>query len=248
VVEAIAVELDGEPPLGPSAVDAASARRAVRARQRKSLLAQPLEEPPLEDAERDERVAVHDLPQLRRAGGSRPAREHRGDLPRGRPEADAGLVTRAREVVEHQDRGQVGERAGHRGDRDAAVDRAIRRVDQSAPHRDARDPPLERRRHLGGRDRPLEEPEQVRGRAAAQPRLAPACEDRGQVPRLDARRAVADAVDAAVHAKQRAGAEAVADLVRRDAGAEQLRPGHHPVLLRREVCEHRGRSGAHMTP
>jgi hypothetical protein len=150
------------------------AGRAVHPRQGKSLLAHERQEATLERAERDARIAAQDLAELRRAGRSRPTREDRGDVRWGRAVANAGLVAGSGEVVEGKVGGEVDERARHGGDRDAAVDRAVRRVDVPAPHGDARHAPLERRRHLGGRDRPLEEPEQVRRRAPAQARLAPA--------------------------------------------------------------------------
>jgi hypothetical protein len=97
----------------------------------------------------------------------------------------------------------------------------------------------------------LEQPEQVRRRAAAQARALAAGEHGGQVARLDARRAVPDAVHAPVLAQQSTGAHAVADLLRRDTRAQKLRARHHAVLTRRELPHHhryRGRLGVHMTP
>jgi hypothetical protein len=54
---------------------------------------------------------------------------------------------------------------------------------------------------------------------------------------LDARRAVADAVDAAMNRQQRAGPEPMLELGERDAGAEKLRPGNHPMLACRQTPE-----------
>jgi hypothetical protein len=88
-----------------------------------------------------------------------------------RSESNAGLVAGAREVIERQVRREVHEGAGHGGDRDAAMDRAVGSFDAPAPHRDAVDAPLERRRDLRLCDRPLEHTEQVRRRPPAQARV-----------------------------------------------------------------------------
>jgi hypothetical protein len=88
-------------------------------------------------------------------------------------------------------------------------------------------------------------------RATAQPRLGAAGEHRRQIVRLRARRAVPGPIDAAVHAVQRAGTDAAADLLRRDARPEQLRARDHTVLLAREPGDHgvhRVELGVHMTP
>jgi hypothetical protein len=61
-----------------------------------------LEEPPLELAERDARVAAEHQAQPRRAGRDAPAVEHRLDVPGRRAEADAGLVAGAGEGVERK--------------------------------------------------------------------------------------------------------------------------------------------------
>jgi hypothetical protein len=55
-------------------------------------------------------------------------------------------------------------------------------------------------------------------RPPAQPRTFTAGQHGGEVPRLDARRSVADAVHAPVLAEQHTGIDAVANLVRRQAG------------------------------
>jgi len=168
---------------------------------------------------------------------------------RGRAVADPGLVAGAGQGIDAKVGSEVGERARDGGDRDAPLERAVRRDDARAPHGDAGNAALERRADLRLRGRSAsEQPEDVRGRAAAQARVVAARENRGQIARLDARSAVADAVHAPVHREQRAAFEPPFDLVARDAGVEQLRPGHHTVLLRgqpREDPFYRGRLYRH---
>jgi len=68
VVERVTVELDREPVLGPTAVDALGAGGAVGDGAGQPGLLEPLEEPLLEAAEGDGRVAVHHCAKLRGAG------------------------------------------------------------------------------------------------------------------------------------------------------------------------------------
>ena len=70
----------------------------------------------------------------------------------------------------------------------------------------------------------------MRGGAATQNRAVARRQDSSQVGRLDGWCAVANAVDAAVLAQQRAGTHPRADLAPRHTGPEQLRPSDHPVL------------------
>jgi hypothetical protein len=121
-------------------------------------------------------------------------------------------------------------------------------VDARAPHANAVNVALERCRDLGRGSLAPQQPEQVRRRAAAQPCVCAAREDRGEVLSLDARRAVACAVDAAMLAQKRAGADSMADLVRRHAGIEQLSARDDAVLRRREMPDdsfNRGRLKGH---
>jgi hypothetical protein len=237
VVEAIAVQRHGEPALGPAAVDVVRADRAVRPRQGKSLLAHELQEAPLQRTERDARVTAQDLAELRHAGSPRPAFEDRGDVRGRRAVADAGLVARSGELIEGEVGGEVDERARHGRDRNAAVVRAIPPLDAAPPHPDPSHTALQRRGHLRRRGRAVEEPEQVRRRPAAQPRFVAAGEHGGEVARLDARRAVADAVDPGMNPEQCPAVQTVLDLMPREAGPLQLRPRDHPMLSRRKLRE-----------
>ena len=100
VVELVAVELDGESLLGPAAVHAATAGRAVGFREREPFLAQQPKESLLELAEGDADVSAEDVAQLAGARGVGPSGEHGFDL-RGRgAEADPGLVAGPREGIE----------------------------------------------------------------------------------------------------------------------------------------------------
>jgi hypothetical protein len=58
VVEAVAVELDGQGVVGPAAVDAVAAGRAVGLREREAMFPQEPEEPFLERTEGDGHVSV----------------------------------------------------------------------------------------------------------------------------------------------------------------------------------------------
>ena len=51
----------------------------------------------------------------------------------------------------------------------------------------------------------------------------------GKVGGFDARRAMPDAVNAAVHAQEAPAGEPMPDLIRGQPGGKGLRPGHHPV-------------------
>jgi hypothetical protein len=95
---------------------------------------------------------------------------------------------------------------------------------------DARHTPLGAGGDLGRGRRVLHDAEQVRGGAAAQQRAPATRQDRCQVARLDARRSMADAIDAAVLAEQGAAADALFELVDREAHAQELRTGHHSMV------------------
>lgn len=70
----------------------------------------------------------------------------------------------------------------------------------------------------------------MRGGEAAEQRPLAARQHRRQVPRLDARRTMADAIDPRMLAAQGAGMQAVPELCGRHAGAEQLRASDNAVL------------------
>jgi hypothetical protein len=91
----------------------------------------------------------------------------------------------------------------------------------------------------------------MRGGAAAEQRALAAGQDGRQVARLDARRAVADAINPAMHRQQRARANATLELSDRHPGIEELATGDHPMLPRRQTREFRLRCpafGSHHDP
>jgi hypothetical protein len=132
---------------------------------------------------------------------------------------------------------EVDERAGDRGDRDAAVGGALGVARSLRDH--AMDPPLAHRRHFGRRRGALDQAPQMRGRATAQHRAFAAGPDSREVAGFDARRAVPDAIDATVFPQQRTEGEPVIDLVPRDPRREQLHARHDPVRARRQLRERR---------
>src|SRR6266511_533577 len=135
VVVAVAVQLDRQPPLGPAAVHPPPTGGAVGLRKCEAGLPHQLQEPLLELAQDDARLAAQDPAQLGRARAVRPPREDGLDLGRRGAVEDAGLVAGARELVRRQYGGEVDERAGHGGDRHAAE---LGRVAVVAPPRSLR--------------------------------------------------------------------------------------------------------------
>jgi len=97
--------------------------------------------------------------------------------------------------------------------------------------------PLGRRCHLRPRRRPLEEPKKMRRRPATQQRALAACADSRQVPSLDTRRTMTDAVDAGVLGKQPALTQPPLYRCRRHAHAQELRPRDDSVLRARDPRE-----------
>jgi hypothetical protein len=77
----------------------------------------------------------------------------------------------------------------------------------------------------------------MRRRPAAQQGALAGSSHRREVARLDARRLVADPIDAAVDQKQRTKGEPVVDLVPRDPGLEELRAGHNSVRPGRKASD-----------
>ena len=55
---------------------------------------------------------------------------------------------------------------------------------------------------------------------------------------LDARRSVADAISTAMLKEQGARAQALSDLLSRDARPQQSRPSNHPVRENRKLPDH----------
>jgi hypothetical protein len=132
--------------------------------------------------------------------------------------ADARIVGGERELAEAEEGSQVDERARRGRDRDAAPAGALGGMEP----RPASAAALRRREHPGKRRLALEKPEQVRRRAAAEHGARAAGEDRGHVVGLDARGAVADAIDAAVLRDQRSVRQARGDLVTGQSGSQEL--------------------------
>jgi hypothetical protein len=92
VVEAVAVELDREPVLGPATVDPAATRRAVGNGKPEAIRVEELQEPALQGTEGDVDVSLDDPPEPAGAGDVGSLLELRGDLGRGGPMEHARLV------------------------------------------------------------------------------------------------------------------------------------------------------------
>jgi len=99
-VEAITVELHGQPLLRPAAVDTTAAGWTVGDREWEALVAQQLQETGFEGAERHVDVSVDDSAELPGAGVGRPPRQDGLDGSRRCLVADSGLVARARECID----------------------------------------------------------------------------------------------------------------------------------------------------
>jgi hypothetical protein len=143
---------------------------------------------------------------------------------------DTGFVARACERVDPEHRGEVNEHRGDWRDRHSTPRRGVDGGTPCPARHDAGHHALGGRCHLGPRRSTLEQTKEMAGRAAAQNRAVAAREHRREVPRLDARGAVADSVDAAVLAQQRPGSQAMGDLGRCDTGVEELRARDDTML------------------
>ena len=144
----------------------------------------------------------------------------------------AGLVAHAGERVVVHLRCEVHDRArrGRAGDALDLGDVAAVGV----PHAlrlYAWDPPLGCGHHLRRRwGTAFEDAQEVCGGSAAQHCAVSAGLYRRQVPRFEREHTVASAVDAPVDADEQPNPHAVADLLRRDAGGDHLRPGDDSML------------------
>jgi len=98
-VVAIAIELHGQPRVGPAAIDPAPAGGLVGHRPRKTRVSYELDEGALKLADRDRGVAVDDPAQPARTPTRGPAVERLAHLSRSGAVLDAGLVTSAREFL-----------------------------------------------------------------------------------------------------------------------------------------------------
>jgi hypothetical protein len=215
-------------------------------------MAQQLNESLLELAEGDANVSAQDVVQLGGARGVGPLGEHGLDLSWGGAVFDPCLVTGSCQGIEGEVCCDVYEGACDAGDGDLAPGRRVREVEAARSSRpDAGHAALGARGHLRRWRRSLEEPEEMRGGAAAEQRALAAGQDGRQVARLDARRAVADAINPAMHRQQRARANATLELSDRHPGIEELATGDHPMLPRRQTREFRLRCpafGSHHDP
>jgi hypothetical protein len=90
----------------------------------------------------------------------------------------------------------------------------------------------------GLRWRTLDQAVQVRRGGAHQQRALAAREHRRHVGRLDARRCVADAVDAGVHDDQGATLDPQLDFLAADPLTEEAATRHHPMSPPRQPCDH----------
>jgi hypothetical protein len=140
-----------------------------------------------------------------------------------------GFVAGAREVIRSQHRREIDESAWHRGDRDAAPSGDISAGETRLAHLDALGTPLRAGGHLRWRGGALEDPQQVPRRAAAQHGSFTTGQHRGEVARLDARRAMSDPVDTAMHAQERAATQPLLDLLAGNACLEELRARHNSM-------------------
>jgi hypothetical protein len=164
--------------------------------------------------------AAQHCPQLGRAGGVGPAGQYPLDVVGGGVVAHAGLVAGAGQLICVQDGGQVDQRPGGGGTRDAAPQRRLAPVQA---------PALAAGRDLGVGRPALEEAQQLRRRAAAQHGPFTAGLYRRQIARLQARRLVPDPIDAAKDRNQGPRAQPLIDLTESDPRLQELASTHHPV-------------------
>jgi hypothetical protein len=124
-VKAVAIELDGEPELGPARVHSPAADQAVGARQRQAGFVERHQESPLERAERDAGLAVEDGSQPGDALVGRAAGEDVLDLARRRLMAHPGLVAGTCQPLDRDRRRKIHQRARHGRDRDSEANRGV---------------------------------------------------------------------------------------------------------------------------
>src|SRR3954468_14245455 len=143
-----AVALDDESLLGPGGVELAVVASAVDRRARQVVGVEEGEEAALEDACRDGSsdvvVVVEDALEDRCPSASAVPRGQGIEGGRAREAPNLGLLERGFEVLFGQDRGEVEERAGRRGDRDAGLDGHFVLGQHDAVSLDSRPPPLAR--------------------------------------------------------------------------------------------------------
>jgi len=149
VVVAIAEELDGQPVLGPAAVDVSAAGDAVGLRQWQAGFPQPLEEATFELAEREVHVAAEDPSEVGCPWRSRTPRERGFNLVRCCLVLDRRLVDRAGEVFGTQGCREVHQCPGHCRDWNSSKAGDVSGIQVSAAtSHDSFDPALRRRCHF----------------------------------------------------------------------------------------------------
>jgi hypothetical protein len=155
------------------------------------------------------------------------------------------------ELVFGEDGGQVDESAGGRGDRDAAPDRLVARVQVAGvAGLDAFNDSTTRSSYLRRRCDSPDQLEQMTRRAPAERGSVAACEHRCHVPRFDARRRMTDLVHALVNADQAPFVESSLNRIAGDIRLQQLLPRRIPPLPRSDSGDHSLRClvlSAHMT-
>jgi hypothetical protein len=199
VVMAIAVQLDGEVPSGPAAVNPAAAGEAICLRQGQPRIAEALEEAGLQPAQGDRDVAAENAPEGAGASACRPPGQHRFHLLRRCAVKDLSFMAGAGQPWLGQTGSKINERSGNRGNRDSAATQRVLGVDSArAVDGDSRNAPLSGSEDLWWRRRSLDQTPHVRRCAAAQQGLRPTCLHGGEVTSLDAGREVPNPVDPAV--------------------------------------------------
>jgi hypothetical protein len=179
-------------------------------------------------------VAAQDRTQLGGPGAVRPPRQHGFHHRLGAPVANVRFVACAGEVLRSEHRRQVDQCAWHRGDGDPAPSAHVRALDARFAHLYALRASPCRGCHFRRRDWAFEDTEKVAGGGAAQHRPVTTRSHSGEVPRLDARRPIADPIDTAMHSQQRASAESLLDLLACDPDAPELRTRHHAIRRARD--------------
>jgi len=179
------------------------------------------------------------LPEPPRARTARSSRQHGLHLSGCCSMTDLRFVAGPSEILRAESRGKVDQRAGDGRHRDSAPARRVLAINPSAARGpDTGNAALAGRDHLGRWPRSLDQAEEMGGGPPAQQCSLAAGLDCGQVARLDARRLVADPVDAPVDADQRALPLALLDLLRGYPGDEELGPGDDPMRAPRDSGDH----------
>jgi hypothetical protein len=164
--------------------------------------------------------------------------KNRSDLSGGRPVPHSCLVAGAREILLIQNRGEVNQGLRRRGHWNSAPPHSLDHFDppgSSGP--DAGYTPPGWSSDLGPRCRTLDQTEEVSSRPATQQCICSARQHGCQVPRLETRGHVTDAVNAAVLAVKGAHSKPPADLVVRNPGSEELLARHHAVSPTRDPSD-----------